>query len=132
MAISLELIPVFGSVAVFSFLAVAKWSDARCREREAYYKSEVVKKIAEGQAGANAAIEFLREQARMEDLRRRDGLRLGGLVTGAVGIGVMVLLRALEQNPSMRMPSGSYLAGLIPLLIGVTLLGYSLFMAPKQ
>jgi hypothetical protein len=128
----LELVPIFGSVAVFSFLAVAKWSDARCREREAYYKSEVVKKIAEGQAGANAAIEYLREQAKMEERRRRDGLRLGGLITGAVGIGVMVLLRALAQNPSMGIPSGTYLAGLIPLLIGISLLGYSLFMAPKQ
>ena len=38
-----------GSIALFSFVAVAAWSDARRREREAYYKSETLKKIAEAQ-----------------------------------------------------------------------------------
>ena len=41
------LIPIVGSIALFSFLAVAAWSDARRKEREAYYTSETLKKIAE-------------------------------------------------------------------------------------
>ena len=32
-------IPVVGSIALFSFLSVAAWSDARRKEREAYYLS---------------------------------------------------------------------------------------------
>jgi len=38
------------------------WSRERRREREAYYRSETLRKIAETQgAGGNSAIEFLRE-----------------------------------------------------------------------
>src|SRR5213594_3331998 len=106
------------SIALFSFVAVAAWSDARRREREAYYKSETLKKIAEAQgAGASSAIEFLREEAlrRAEDKKnaaqhRREGIKLGGLVTAAVGIGLMIFVRAIERDEPV------YLVGLIPLL----------------
>src|ERR1700692_2221195 len=58
-------IPVVGSIALFSFLSVAVWSDARRKEREEYYKNETLKKIAESSGeGAKAAIELLREQNR--------------------------------------------------------------------
>jgi len=133
-----QLFPIFmflsiASVALFSFVAVATWSDSRRKEREAYYKSETLKKIAETQgAGGNAALEFLREQERIAERRRREGLRLGGLITGVVGIGVMVLLRVLAQDPSAGVPAGVYLAGLIPLLIGISLLLYSFLLAPKE
>ena len=41
------LVPIVGSIALFSFLAVTTWSEARRKEREAYYTSETLKKIAE-------------------------------------------------------------------------------------
>jgi hypothetical protein len=117
----------FGTIAVFSWLAVASWSDARRREREAYYKSEVLKKVAETPgAGAVSALEIMREEERKAERRRQGGLRLGGLITLAVGIGMMVFLRALEPDKPV------YLAGLIPLLIGVALLAYSYLLAPKD
>ena len=47
------------------------------------------------------------------------GLQLGGLVATAVGIGVMALLRGLVHDEPV------YLAGVIPLLIGVALLLYA-------
>jgi uncharacterized membrane protein (GlpM family) len=53
-------------------------------------------------------------------------LKIGGLVTTAVGIGVMALLRGLEHDDPV------YLAGLIPLLIGVALLIYPFLLAPKE
>ena len=116
-----------GAIAVFSWLAVASWSDARRREREAYYKSEVLKKIAEtAGAGATSALEIMREEERIADRRRQAGLRLGGVITLAVGIGMMVFLRALEHDEPV------YLVGLIPLLIGVALLAYSYLLAPKE
>jgi ferric-dicitrate binding protein FerR (iron transport regulator) len=116
-----------GAIAVFSWLAVASWSDARRREREAYYKSEVLKKIAETPgAGAVSALELKREEERIAERRRHGGLRLGGLITLAVGIGMMVFLRALEHEQPV------YLVGLIPLLIGVALLAYSYLLAPKE
>ena len=121
-----------GAVALFSFIAVAAWSDARRKEREAYYTSETLKKIAESGAGGAAALEFLREQDRIAERRRRGGLRLGGLICGAVGIALMIQLRAMSHDPIARVPSGVYFAGLIPLLVGIALLLYSYLLAPKE
>lgn len=77
-----QIFPMFiflsvGAVALFSFIAVAAWSDARSKEREAYYKSETLKKIAESGTGGTAALEFLREQEKIGERRRLQGLRLG-------------------------------------------------------
>jgi hypothetical protein len=120
-------IPVVGSIALFSFLAVAAWSDARRREREEYYRSETLKKIAESSGeGARAAIELMREQQKSVTRRRLEGMKLGGLITAVVGIGVMVLLHGLEHEEPV------YLAGLIPLLIGLALLAYTFVLAPKE
>ena len=49
-----QILPIFlflsvASVALFSFVAVAVWSSERRREREAYYRSEILKKIADTQ-----------------------------------------------------------------------------------
>jgi hypothetical protein len=120
-------IPVVGSIALFSFLAVAAWSDARRRERETYYKSETLKKIAESSGeGARAAVELIREQEKNVVRRRREGMKLGGLITAVVGIGVMALLRGLVTDAPV------YLAGLIPLLIGLAMLTYTFLLAPKE
>ena len=120
-------IPVVGSIALFSFLSVAAWSDARRKEREEYYRNETLKKIAESSGeGAKAAIELLREQNKSVARRRVEGMKLGGLITAVVGIGVMVLLHGLEHEEPV------YLAGLIPLLIGLALLLYTFFLAPKE
>lgn len=114
-------------IACFSFLAVATWAKNRRLEREAYYKNENLKKIAEAQGpAANAALEFLREQEKVQAVRRREGLKLGGLVTMAVGIGCFLLLWAT----GVRQPA--YFAGFIPFLVGLALLTYVYFFAPKE
>lgn len=120
------LVPIVGSIALFSFLGVASWSEARRREREAYYKSETLKKIAESSGeGAKSALELLREQEKNFVTRRLEGMKIGGLVTAAVGIGVMAILRGLVHDEPV------YLVGVIPLLIGVALLIYPFLLAPK-
>ncbi|MGA2358016.1 MAG: hypothetical protein ABSF66_03370 [Terriglobales bacterium] len=120
------LIPIVGSIALFSFLGVATWADARRKERETFYKSETLKKIAESSGeGARAAIELIREQEKNAAKRRFEGMKLGGLITAVVGIGVMVLLHGLVQSQPV------YLAGLIPFLVGVVLMLYGFFLAPK-
>jgi hypothetical protein len=121
------LVPVVGSIALFSFLSVAAWSDARRKEREEYYRSETLKKIAESSGeGAKAAIELLREQNKSVTRRRLEGMKLGGLITAVVGIGVMALLHGLVHDEPV------YLAGLIPLLIGLAMLTYVFLLAPKE
>jgi len=124
--IAAMFIPIVGSIALFSFLAVATWADARRKEREAYYKSEILKKIAESSGeGAKGAIELMREQQTSSAKRRLEGMKLGGLITAVVGIGVMVLLHGLVTDAPV------YLSGIIPLLIGLALLTYSFLLAPE-
>jgi len=121
-----------GSIALFSFLAVATWSGERRREREAYYRNETIRKIAESQGAGNAnAMELLREEDRIATRRRREGQQLGGLITMAVGIGIMVFLGAITAKEGPH-PEPVYLVGLIPLLIGLALLVYVYVLAPKE
>jgi hypothetical protein len=121
------LVPIIGSIALFSFLAVASWSDARRKEREAYYTADALKKIADSSAeGAKSAVEYLREQNSMAVRKRVEGLKLGGLITAAVGIGLMIFLHAVEHEEP------AYLVGTIPLLIGLALLVYGFVLAPKE
>ena len=114
-------------IALFSFVGVVVWSVSRRREREAFYRSEALKKIAETQQpGANLALYFLREQEKLASRRRREGIKLGGLVLVAAGTGVLIFLRALITDAPV------FLAGLIPFLIGCALLAYSFLIAPKE
>lgn len=128
----MDHLPVFlflsvASIALFSFVAVAVWSSERRREREAYYRSETLKKITETQgAGGSSAIEFLREEEKNVAKRRREGLKLGGLITAAVGLAMLVFIRAVDRGDP------AYLVGLIPLFIGAALLAYTYFLAPSQ
>jgi Flp pilus assembly protein TadB len=116
-----------GAIALFSFLAVASWSDARRREREAYYKGEALKKLSETQgAGAPSVLQYLHEEERNAMRQRQEGHRLGGLITLGVGIGMGVFLRAMVHDEP------AYLAGLILVLVGVALLVYSYILAPKE
>jgi hypothetical protein len=114
-------------VSVFAFTSIATWADARRREREAFYRSETLKKIAEtsGSGGA-AALEIIREQDRIAQRRRREDQRLGGLATTAAGIGLLISLRAIVPNQPV------YLVGLIPVLVGLALLAHTLLFGPGK
>ena len=120
----LALFLAVGAIALFSFVAVATWSDNRRREREAYYKSETIKKLSEMQGDDGLAL--LREEENRAVRQRREGIKLAGLVTTAVGIGLMVFLRGVARDEA------AYLVGLIPLLVGFALLAYSYILAPKE
>ena len=116
-----------GTIATFGFFAIASWAHARRRERESYYRSEVLKKLAEaGPEGSSAALEMFREQQRTADRNRLESQRLAGLILAAVGVGLMPLLRGVATHPS------AWLSGLIPALVGVVLLIYSYGLAPRQ
>lgn len=109
-----------GAIALFTMVSVASWSDARRKEREAYYKSDMMKKLSDAQGpGAASAIELLREEHRLGSIQRKQGLKMAGLIVGAAGLGVLIFLRALVQDEPV------YLAGLLVLLIGAALFGSS-------
>jgi hypothetical protein len=123
------MVPIVSVICVFTFVAIAVWTANRRKEREAFYKSETLKKIAETQgAGGSSAIEFMREEDRLARRRRNEGQKLGGLITIAVGVGMMIFLRMMPDTASDQV----YYVGLIPLLIGVVLVVYAYFLAPKE
>jgi hypothetical protein len=115
-----------GAIALFTFLSVATWTGTRAAEREAYYKAEMMKKIAEAGGDSNPALEYLREQERIKAAKRLGGLKLGGLVNTGIGLGLMIFLKALVPWAPI------YLAGTIVLFIGLALLAYAFWFVPKE
>lgn len=111
-------------LGMWAFVSIVTWADMRRREREAFYKSETLKRLSEmpGETG----LALLRENERNARRKRREDIKLGGLVTTAVGIGLMLFLRALVPDRAV------YVTGLIPLLIGVALLLHSYVFGPKD
>src|SRR5262245_20286121 len=116
----------FGIVSLFSFISVAVWTGTRQEERKAFYRSEMLKKLAE--SGSAAVIEYLREEERQEERRIAErqkriveGNRVAGLILIAVGSVITVGLRKIVPD----MPV--YILGMTPLAIGVVFLGLSLF-----
>ena len=60
------LIPMVAFLSTFTFLVFAVWFGTRQKEREAYYKSETLRRISESSGeGAKAAIDLLREEERL-------------------------------------------------------------------
>ena len=120
------------------------WADARKKEREAFYRSEVRKKLIEQWGGTNSEQlrELLRDDSRHSELRqlcdlahedrppdprrRRERLLLAGLVTSALGAGLVIALNL--------MPTGSRIAyiGIVPILVGVALLIHAFFFCRVQ
>jgi hypothetical protein len=115
-----------GAIAVFGFLSVATWTGTRAQEREAYYKAETLKKIAEIGGERNPALEYMREQERISAAKRIGGFKLGGLINIAIGLALLIMLHFLVRVP------GVALVGLVPLFIGVVLAAYGYSIGPKQ
>lgn len=123
--VALYLFLAVAAIALFGFLSVATWTGTQQAEREAYYKAEMLKKIAEVGGTDNPAIEYLREQERIAEGKRIGGFKIGGLVNIAIGVGLMIMLHGLVR------PAPVYLCGYIPLFIGIALLLYGYWLGPK-
>jgi hypothetical protein len=116
----------FAVVSMFSFVSVAVWSGTRQQERKDFYRSEMLKKLAE--SGSGAVVEYLHEEERQDERRRaeqrvreREGSRLAGLILLAVGITMAIAMYYVVREVPV------YLFGLIPAGIGLVLLGASPF-----
>jgi hypothetical protein len=114
-----------GAICLFAiFLPLTTWITSRQKEREAFYKSETIRRIAESSGdGAKAAMEMLNNESRLQRIKQREGMKVGGLVNIGVGIGLGIFLFSLPGEHFVG------LVGLIPGLIGVALLVYVFFMA---
>ena len=120
-------------VSVFSFISIAVWTEARRKEREAYYKAESLRRVAEMPGdGAKYVIEIMKEDERIRqvqqfsnEMKKLEGMKIGGLVNIAVGAGLFCLIYFTASE------KGAAFVGFIPGLIGVALLVYALILAPR-
>ena len=121
------LIPVVAVPAVFIYIAVATWSDNRLKEREAFYRHETYRKMLEQSGQGASAVEALMDREEAQRLQRKiDGLRLGGLITTAAGLGIALFLYVLDPDVAPV-----WVVGLIPILIGLVLTLYGFLAAPR-
>jgi len=116
-----------GAVALFAvFSPLVTFIDSRRKEREAYYKAETFRRVAEASGdGAKAALELMREEGRQKQIKTIEGLKIGGLINLAVGVALTIFLYFLFGGTS----TSPWLCGLIPGMIGVAMLVYVFFMA---
>jgi DNA integrity scanning protein DisA with diadenylate cyclase activity len=111
-----------GAVSLFViFIPTVTWIDKQHKEREAFYKAETIRRITEASGeGAKAAMEMMRQEARLEQMKKREGMKIGGLVCIGVGVASVIFMRAMMGSE----PDAPYLAGLVPAFVGVALLVY--------
>lgn len=123
--IGLWLFLSIGAVSLFAiFIPLVSWIEGRRKEREAFYKAETMRRLTESSGeGAKAALELMREEHRLKQIKMMEGLKLGGLINLAVGVGLGIMLYTLIGK------GGPYMVGAIPGLVGVALLVYAFFMA---
>ena len=110
--------------ATMAFIPAIAWVDNNRKEREAHYRNEMAKRIAESPDAASL-MEYVRETERIDASRVRMKARVAGLIVSAVGVALMIFL-------AQAMPGGpAYLVGLLPLAVGVVLLLLSeVFLRP--
>jgi hypothetical protein len=114
---------------LFSFMSVLVWAHQRRREREAYYRSETLRRFLEtGNPAKGLMLQALQEDERYVARRRVEGCKLAGVTTLAAGIGMMMFIRAVDA----RSVEPSYLVGLIPVSVGLGLLLYAYVLARPE
>jgi hypothetical protein len=108
------------------FIPLVSWIDSRRNEREAFYKADTMRRIAESTGeGAKAAIQMMREEERLKRIKMLEGLKIGGLVNLGIGVALIIFLRTLMGSGH----DSPFLCGLIPGFIGLAMLSYVMFLA---
>jgi hypothetical protein len=130
----IPLIPIVVIVSVFTFtgviVSIAIWTDARRKEREQLYRSELLKKLAEGPgAAAEQVLAVLREEDARKQRRVRDGLMLAGLILVMLAVGAVIAgITAVVHGSDHPREESLWVLGLIPLMIGIALLIHAKFV----
>jgi len=116
-----------GSVCLFVvFIPLVSWIDSRRKEREAFYKADTFRRLAEStNDGSKVALEMFREENRLSRIKKREGMKIGGLINIGVGVGLTAMLYQVGGQRG----DNPYLVGLIPGLVGVAMLVYVYLMA---
>jgi hypothetical protein len=112
-----------GAISLFGiFIPTVTWIDSQRKEREAFYKAETFRRLAEASGeGGKAALELLQQQSRFERQKGREGMKIGGIICIAVGAAMCLLVIPQHDH--------GFMVGLIPGFIGVALLIYVYLLA---
>ena len=112
-----------GAIALFAvFIPLVTYIDSRLKEREAYYKADIMRRVTESPGeGSKAVLELMREESRQKRIKTIEALKIAGLINIGVGIALILFLRELLGSTAASQP---YLCGLIPAFIGVAMLVY--------
>jgi hypothetical protein len=111
-------------VAVFAFLSIAVWVTGPTHERLARERLALLRTVAENQnENARMVLDMLRREDEMRAARKarekRQGWILSGLIVIATGVGLGMIMIALEGGRTWSIAA-------IPVLIGCVLLGVGL------
>jgi cadmium resistance protein CadD (predicted permease) len=117
-------------ISVFAFIAVAVWSENRRKERETHHRHQTYQAMLQNPGeNADALLALIREQDERQQQRKDAqeilGLKLGGLITTGVGVGLAIFLYFIAPDEPV------YLVGLIPLFTGLALSYYAWYLAPQ-
>ena len=115
---------VIGCFVLFTYLSIATYLAQRRKERETYYRFELRRKALEQGAPAEVLLEMQRQEESLRQKRRRESLRLGGLITAGTGLGFLGIPLAQKD------PEGLGVA-LLPFFIGAAIYIYAQWMAPR-
>ena len=116
-----------GAVCLFVvFIPLVTWMDNRRKEREAFYKADTLRRLAESSGdGARAALQLMHEEERLKRIKTLEGLKIGGVINICVGVALVIFLRMMLGGG----PGTPALAGLIPGFVGIGMLIYVFFLA---
>ena len=118
------LIPIIAIIATFTFVGSIAWAKHRRSERDAFYRHELIKKMAEKAEGEDQLMAFMREELRIRQANRRQGLMVGGLVTLAIGIGFMIGFRWIDDQ--------IFMIGAVPAAIGLAMIAGALLFSRTE
>lgn len=114
-----------GAVCLFAiFLPINEWLENRRKEREAFYRADTLRRLAEASGeSARAALEVLRVDERRRVVAKREGIKLGGLILMGIGVGLTLMFLSIGGKDI------PYLVGAIPGMMGLAMLAYVYFLA---
>ena len=112
------MIPIVGSVALFTFLAIGRIADNRRMQEEARAKYEFLKKMAEGGSfDVQKYMEFEQIEAAARRERKIENLKIGGLILLGIGIALSVFLAMIGDHEDGNVAA----VGVIPGMIGLAM-----------
>ena len=123
--VAIMILPAIAVLAGGALIGIAIWAGLRRRERELHYKHELLKRFVDKGADREEVASLMREQSNNAWASKREGIKIGGIVNLLAGLGTMYGLTFIEDEAIWRV-------GAIPALVGLGLLIYATWMAPRQ